>query len=74
MPHPAPNVIPPGGYLVLTENDWNDNPASTNGFRLDSHGEEIYLYAADAASANGTKTRPAMAAARVNAKVFVPKL
>jgi hypothetical protein len=34
--------------LVLTENDWDANPGSTNSFRLDSHGEEIYLYSADA--------------------------
>ena len=45
---PAPRVIPAGGYLVLTENDWNADPNSTNSFRLDSHGEEIYLYSADA--------------------------
>ena len=45
---PAPRVIPAGGYLVLTENDWNANPNSTNSFRLDSHGEEIYLYSANA--------------------------
>ena len=46
---PAPTVIPAGGYRVLTENDWNADPASTNSFRLDSHGEEIYLYSADPA-------------------------
>src|SRR6266568_3593112 len=41
-------TIPPGGYVVFTENDWNADPSSTNRFRLSSHGEEIYLYAADA--------------------------
>jgi hypothetical protein len=45
--------IPPGGYVVFTENDWNANPTSTNSFRLDSHGEEIYLYSGDA---NGNLT------------------
>ena len=45
---PAPKSIPAGGYLVLTEADWNPNPGSSNSFRLDSHGEEIYLYSADA--------------------------
>ena len=45
---PAPQSIPAGGYLVITENDWNADPTSTNSFRLDSHGEEIYLYSADA--------------------------
>jgi hypothetical protein len=38
---------------VFTESDWNANPASTNSFRLDSHGEEIYLYSGDA---NGNLT------------------
>src|SRR5206468_8659426 len=41
--------LPPGGYVVFTENDWKAGSSSTNSFRLDSHGEEIYLYAADAA-------------------------
>ncbi len=45
---PSPTVIPVGAYIVFTENDWNSNPNSTNSFRLDSHGEEIYLYSADA--------------------------
>jgi hypothetical protein len=45
--------IPPGGYVVFTENDWNANPTTTNSFRLDSHGEEIYLYSGDA---NGNLT------------------
>ncbi len=45
---PSPTIIPAGGFLVLTENDWNPDPLSTNGFRLNSHGEEIYLYSADA--------------------------
>jgi hypothetical protein len=46
-------IIPPGGYVMFTENDWNANPTSTNSFRLDSHGEEIYLYSGDA---NGNLT------------------
>ena len=44
---PAPTTIPANGYKVFTENDWNADPLSTNHFRLDSHGEEIYLYSAD---------------------------
>src|SRR5205823_6072972 len=36
---PSPNVIPPGGYLVFTDNDWNADPTSTNSFWLGSHGE-----------------------------------
>jgi hypothetical protein len=33
--------------VVFTEADWNANPGSTTSFRLDSHGEEIYLFSAD---------------------------
>jgi hypothetical protein len=44
---PSPTVIPANGYKVFTENDWNADPLSTNSFRLDSHGEEIYLYSGD---------------------------
>jgi Lamin Tail Domain/CotH kinase protein/Chitobiase/beta-hexosaminidase C-terminal domain/PA14 domain len=45
---PSPTIIPANGYRVITEYDWNSDPLSTNSFRLDSHGEEIYLYSADA--------------------------
>jgi hypothetical protein len=41
---PAPTIIPAHGYALFTENDWNTDPLSTNSFRLDSHGEEIYLF------------------------------
>jgi hypothetical protein len=44
---PAPKLIAANGYVVFTENDWNADPTSTNSFRLDSHGEEIYLYSGD---------------------------
>ena len=44
---PSPTIVPANGYKVFTEHDWNADPASTNSFRLDSHGEEIYLYSAD---------------------------
>jgi hypothetical protein len=50
---PAGTTILANSYKSFTENDWNANPASTNSFRLDSHGEEIYLYSADT---NGTLT------------------
>jgi hypothetical protein len=36
-----------GGYLLLTETDFNSG--SPDSFLLDSHGEEIYLYSANAA-------------------------
>src|SRR5262249_37079249 len=41
-------VIPARGYVVFTEEDWNTQPDSSARFRLDSHGEEIYLFSADA--------------------------
>jgi len=47
------SFVPARGYLVVTETNWNANPASSNSFRLDSHGEEIYLYSADS---NGNLT------------------
>lgn len=46
-------TIPAGGYVVFSENDWNANASAPNSFRLNSHGEEIYLYSADA---NGSLT------------------
>jgi hypothetical protein len=45
--------IPPGtliqsnGFKIFTESDWNADLSSSNSFRLDSHGEEIYLYSGD---------------------------
>jgi hypothetical protein len=50
---PSPKTIPANGYLVFTEGEWNADPTSSNSFRLDSHGEEIYLYSSDT---NGTLT------------------
>jgi hypothetical protein len=44
---PAATTIPANGYKVFTENDWDAGAQSTNYFRLNSHGEEIYLYSAD---------------------------
>lgn len=44
---PVGTSIPANWYRVFTENDWNANPNSSNSFRLNSHGEEIYLYSAD---------------------------
>jgi hypothetical protein len=46
---PSQTVIPANGYRVFTENDWNSDPLSTNHFRFDSHGEEVYLSSGDAA-------------------------
>jgi hypothetical protein len=50
---PNGTSIPAQGYIVFTESDWNANPNSSNSFRLNSHGEEIYLYSGDT---NGSLT------------------
>ncbi|HTL54637.1 MAG TPA: lamin tail domain-containing protein [Candidatus Limnocylindrales bacterium] len=44
---PSKTIVPANGFKVVTENDWNPNPQSSNTFRLSSHGEQIYLYSAD---------------------------
>jgi hypothetical protein len=44
---PSTTTIPANGYKVFTELDWNADPLSSNSFRLNSHGEEIYLYSGD---------------------------
>jgi len=44
---PAPRIIPAGGYLVLSEDDFNV-PGAPNAFTFSSHGDEVYLYSADA--------------------------
>ena len=43
----AGTTVPANGYKSFTEADWNTEPGSSNSFRLDSHGEQIYLYSAD---------------------------
>lgn len=42
-------TIPPGGYLTLTEADFNSDPANPQSFALSSDGDEVALYSADAA-------------------------
>ncbi|MBC8002226.1 MAG: lamin tail domain-containing protein, partial [Opitutaceae bacterium] len=37
-------IIPAGGYIVVTESQFNATPGASNSFRLSSYGEEIYLY------------------------------
>jgi len=44
---PAGTTISGHDYILFTENDWNANPGASNSFRLNSHGEDIYLYSAD---------------------------
>src|SRR5262249_27767091 len=46
---PVGSPIPAGGYRVFTETDFNPSPGSPTSFLLDSHGEEVYLFSADAA-------------------------
>ena len=41
-------VILPGDYLILDGGNFNATPGASNSFRLSSHGDEIYLYSADA--------------------------
>ena len=45
---PAPTTIPPGGYVVFDETDFNPNPGVAPSFSLSSHGEEVYLYSGNA--------------------------
>ncbi|MDX1952619.1 MAG: lamin tail domain-containing protein [Verrucomicrobiota bacterium] len=42
-------VIPPGGFVVFTETSFNPSPGIEPSFTLSSHGDEVYLYSADAA-------------------------
>lgn len=44
---PNGTVIPAGGYRVFTEADFNPSPGTALNFTLNSHGDEIYLTAAD---------------------------
>lgn len=46
---PAGTIIPAGGYVVFTSADFNPHPGVDPSFTLSSHGEEVYLYSADAA-------------------------
>ncbi len=45
---PAGSVIPAGGYLVLNETGFNATASPTR-FTFNSHGEEVWLFSADAA-------------------------
>jgi len=45
----AGTMVPAGGYLVLTEAQFNANPLSTNSFALSSMGDEVYLFSANTA-------------------------
>src|SRR5205823_9579512 len=40
--------IPAFGFLTFDETDFNPRPGLSNSFSLSSHGEQVYLFAADA--------------------------
>ena len=42
---PEGTILSPGGYVVFTEDQFNPNDM---GFALDSHGDEVFLFSADA--------------------------
>jgi len=44
---PEGSVIPAGGYLTVTEAVFASEELGENAFRLDSHGDEIWLYSGD---------------------------
>ncbi|MFO1498270.1 MAG: lamin tail domain-containing protein [Verrucomicrobiota bacterium] len=46
---PPGTVIPPGGYKLFSEEEFSAPNGSSSGFRLNAHGEEVYLFSADAA-------------------------
>jgi hypothetical protein len=46
---PAPRVVPAGGHFIIDESLFNAASQGTNAFRLDSHGDAVWLYSADAA-------------------------
>lgn len=46
---PAGTTIPPHGYIVFTEDQFNRNPGVDPSFNFSSHGEEVFVFSADAA-------------------------
>jgi hypothetical protein len=46
---PPNTIIPAGGYLTLTETDFNPDPGSSNSFAFSAGGEDVFLF-----SGNGT--------------------
>jgi len=46
---PSDTVLAPGAYRVFDEGDFNPVPGLPPSFSFSSHGEEVYLYSADAA-------------------------
>ncbi|MBE7500536.1 MAG: lamin tail domain-containing protein [Verrucomicrobiales bacterium] len=46
---PPGTVLPPGGFAVFTESDFNPTPGQPPSFNLGAAGDEVYLLSADAA-------------------------
>ena len=46
---PAGTILPPGGYRVFDERDFNPDTNAPTSFLFDSHGEQVYLFSADSA-------------------------
>ena len=44
---PEGTVIPPGGHVVFSEVDFNQNADTNNNFSLSSRGESVYLFSGD---------------------------
>jgi len=47
---PPGTIISPGGYMVFTETDFNPTPGISPGFVLNSEGDDVWLFSADAAT------------------------
>ncbi|MGC3960802.1 MAG: lamin tail domain-containing protein [Verrucomicrobiota bacterium] len=45
---PNGTTIPPRGYVVFDENQFNNQPVATNNFRLSSTGDDVWLFSGDA--------------------------
>ncbi|MHB9007542.1 MAG: lamin tail domain-containing protein [Limisphaerales bacterium] len=45
---PSPSIIPAGGFVTFDDSDFNPTPGVEPSFLFSSHGEDVYLYSADA--------------------------
>jgi hypothetical protein len=55
---PANTVIAPGGYLVLSETNFNATPGTNNSFAFGLRGDDVFLF-------SGTRTRTSLATVTV---------
>ncbi len=44
---PAPTILPAGGFLVFTEQDFNPQPGVLPSFNLSAAGDDAYIFSAD---------------------------